>query len=195
MDAQKRRAIVGQSPPHLAQNIMVCRIHGRHAPLRTQHDRDHPSGRGSAPPPVQAEGIDFDLKREGILHIYRNKAGFDHAGEVSKMLAKGGLPRRAVTPQEMKVIEPTLAGTYYGGYFTESDSTGDIHKFTAGLAAAAERLGVRTLYDQDVTAVKSDGQQVVITVAQQEAATCVHTFDGVVAAGAANVGGLRIQTS
>lgn len=144
---------------------------------------------------AQAEGIDFDLKRKGILHIYRNKAGFDHAGEVSKMLAKGGLPRRAVTPQEMKAIEPTLAGTYYGGYFTESDSTGDIHKFTAGLAAAAERLGVRTLYDQDVTAVKSDGQQVVITVAQQEAATCVHTFDGVVAAGAANVGGLRIQTS
>ena len=129
---------------------------------------------------AQAEGIDFDLKREGILHIYRNKAGFDHAGEVSKMLAKGGLPRRAVTPQEMKAIEPTLAGTYYGGYFTESDSTGDIHKFTAGLAAAAERLGVRTLYDQDVTAVKSDGQQAVITVAQQEAATSVHTFDGVV---------------
>ena len=126
------------------------------------------------------EGIDFDHKREGILHIYRDKKGFDHAGKVSELLAKGGLPRRAVTPSEMKAIEPTLAGTYYGGYFTESDSTGDIHKFTNGLAAAAARLGVRTLYGQDVTTVQSNGTQAVITVAQEEAAPSVHTFDGVV---------------
>ena len=137
---------------------------------------------------AQEEGIDFDLKKQGILHIYRDKSGFDHAGRVSQLLAKGGLPRQAVTPQEMKAIEPTLAGSYYGGYFTESDSTGDIHKFTSGLAAAAERLGVRTLYGQDVTSVQSDGQQAVITVAQQEgAANSVHTFDGlVVCAGVAS---------
>lgn len=126
------------------------------------------------------EGIDFDHKREGILHIYRDKKGFDHAGKVSEMLAKGGLPRRAVTPSEMKAIEPTLAGTYYGGYFTESDSTGDIHKFTNGLATAAARMGVRTLYGQDVKTVQSNGQQVVITVAQEDASPSVHTFDGVV---------------
>ena len=126
------------------------------------------------------EGIDFDHKREGILHIYRDKKGFDHAGKVSVMLAKGGLPRRAVTPSEMKAIEPTLAGNYYGGYFTESDSTGDIHKFTNGLAAAAARLGVHTLYGQDVKTVQSNGQQAVITVAQEDATPSVHTFDGVV---------------
>ena len=135
---------------------------------------------------AQEEGIDFDLKKEGILHIYRDKKGFDHAGRVSQMLAKGGLPRRAVTPEEMKAIEPTLAGTYYGGYFTESDSTGDIHKFTNGLAQAAERLGVKTLYGQDVKSVRSDGQQAVITVAHDEGNT-VHTFDGmVVCAGVAS---------
>jgi len=126
------------------------------------------------------EGIDFDHKREGILHIYRDKKGFDHAGKVSELLAKGGLPRHAVTPEEMKAIEPTLAGTYYGGYFTQSDSTGDIHKFTHGLAAAAGRLGVHTLYGQDVQSVQSNGQQAVITVAQEDATPSVHTFDGVV---------------
>lgn len=125
------------------------------------------------------EGIDFDHKREGILHIYRDKKGFDHAGKVSSMLAKGGLPRRAVTPAEMKAIEPTLAGTYYGGYFTESDSTGDIHKFTHGLSLAAARLGVHTLYEQDVSHVSTNGQQAVITVGEGAAQT-VHTFDGVV---------------
>ena len=135
---------------------------------------------------AEEEGVAFDLKREGILHIYRDKKGFEHAGRVSELLAQGGLPRRAVTPSEMKAIEPTLAGDYYGGYFTESDSTGDIHKFTNGLAAAAVRRGVNILYGQDVTAVHSDGTQAVVRVGQGEDEV-VHSFDGmVVCAGTAS---------
>ena len=128
---------------------------------------------------AQAEGVDFDLKKEGILHIYRNKAGFDHAGQVSRMLALGGLPRRAVTPAEMKAIEPTLAGDYYGGYFTESDSTGDIHKFTTGMAKAAERLGVSCQYGQDVRALHSAGNVAEVTVADGDGHV-THHFDGLV---------------
>ena len=132
------------------------------------------------------EGIDFDLKQQGILHIYRDKAGFDHAGKVSQLLAQGGLARQAVTPQEMKAIEPTLAGHYYGGYYTASDSTGDIHKFTTGLAAAAERLGVRCLYDQEVTALKAHNQQVLVTV-NEATGPSTSVFDGlVVCAGTAS---------
>ena len=128
---------------------------------------------------AEAEGIDFDLRRQGILHIYRDKAGFDHAGRVTQLLAQGGLPRRAVTPTEMRSIEPTLAGTYYGGYFTESDSTGDIHKFTHGLAGAVARLGVNCLYQQNVTAVSVDGPRVHVTVASGPDAE-TSTFDAVV---------------
>ena len=128
---------------------------------------------------AQEEGVDFDLKKEGILHIYREKKGFEHAGEVSKMLALGGLPRRAVTPNEMKTIEPTLAGTYYGGYFTESDSTGDIHKFTTGMARAAERLGVQCLYEQDVLSIHSDGTKAEVTAAGSDGLV-THQFDGLV---------------
>ena len=107
---------------------------------------------------AEAEGIDFNHARKGILHIYRNKAGFEHAGEVSKLLAAGGLELRAVTPDELRAIEPTLQGSYYGGYFTESDSTGDIHKFTHGLSLACERLGVRTRYGRDVVRTSANGQ-------------------------------------
>ncbi len=113
---------------------------------------------------ADAEGVDFDLKKQGILHIYRDKAGFDHAAEVTKLLAEGGLPRRAVTPDEMRAIEPTLAGHYYGGFYTESDSTGDIHKFTQGLATAATRLGVQTLYGQEVVRLRSEGGSAHVTV-------------------------------
>lgn len=125
------------------------------------------------------EGLDFDHKREGILHIYRDKGNFIHAGKVSKLLAQGGLDRRAVTPQEMRAIEPTLAGDYYGGYFTESDTTGDIHKFSTGMAAAAERLGVHTRYGHAIQSVRSDGKSVTI-VAQDGDNTHTSVFDGVV---------------
>ncbi len=125
---------------------------------------------------AEQEGIDFDHKREGILHIYRDKAGFEHAGQVSKMLAKGGLARQAVTPQEMRTIEPTLAGQYYGGYFTPSDSTGDIHKFTRGLAAAAERLGVVTRYGAQIRTVSSDNTSVTLVDGDGDN----QVFDGVV---------------
>lgn len=128
---------------------------------------------------AQEEGIDFDLKKQGILHIYRDKAGFDHAADVSKLLAAGGLERRAVTPEEMKSIEPTLAGTYYGGYFTESDSTGDIHKFTSGLSDAIVRLGVQTNYGHTVTELSADQNHAWVT-AHNGKEQQRDTFDGVV---------------
>jgi D-amino-acid dehydrogenase len=128
---------------------------------------------------ADAEGIDFSLKQAGILHIYRDKKGFDHAAEVSKLLAQGGLERRAVTPTEMRAIEPTLAGSYFGGFYTESDTTGDIHQFTVGLAAAAERLGVTGIYGQSVRRLQSDGTRASVTVHDGEAEQ-THHFDSLV---------------
>jgi D-amino-acid dehydrogenase len=125
------------------------------------------------------EDIDFDLKRRGILHIYRDLAGFEHAGRVSQLLARGGLERRAVTPQEMKAIEPALAGDYYGGFFTESDSTGDIHKFTRGIAAAALRRGATCLYEQDVRKLETTGTQVHVTSSSADGMTR-RSFDALV---------------
>lgn len=137
---------------------------------------------------AEAEQIDFDLEKRGILHVYRDRQSFEHAAEVSKLLAKGGLSRRAVTPDEMKQIEPALAGSYYGGFFTESDSTGDIHKFTIGLAAACERLGVRFVFGEDVASLASDGRSA--TVATTHASgRGTHSFDAVlVCAGTASRG-------
>lgn len=128
---------------------------------------------------ADAEGLDFNSEKRGILHIYRDQNGFEHAGRVSQLLAAGGLQRRAVTPAEIRAIEPTLAGQYYGGYYTESDSTGDIHKYTVGLAAAAERLGAAIRYGQPVRRLRSDGQSAWVT-AQDAAGETTHRFDGLV---------------
>lgn len=117
---------------------------------------------------AQAEGIAFDHRKAGILHVYRDKAGFDHAASVTKLLARGGLKRRAVTPAEMKNIEPTLAGNFFGGFYTESDSTGDIHQFTNRLAEAAARHGVTFSFGHDVQRIEPRGGRVHLTTSSTE---------------------------
>jgi D-amino-acid dehydrogenase len=99
---------------------------------------------------AEREGIDFDLEKRGILHVYATKKEFDHASEVNVLLKEGGLDRRPVTTAEIATIEPAMQGKFYGGFFTPSDSTGDIHKFTRGLAEAAKKRGVLFVLDADV---------------------------------------------
>jgi D-amino-acid dehydrogenase len=101
------------------------------------------------------ENIDFDLERRGILHIYHDKKGFEAGLAVNALLKEGGLERITVTPSEIREIEPTLRGDYYGGFFTPSDSTGDIHKFTRGLAESCVRRGARFIHDADVASIEA----------------------------------------
>ena len=128
------------------------------------------------------ENICFDHQTKGILHIYRDKHGFDHAQTVSELLRQGGLNRRAVTPEEMRAIEPTLAGKYYGGFFTEDDSTGDIHKFTTALSESIERLGVICNYGHAVSHVRSSGASKLVS-SRTDRGQETDRFDAVVVCG------------
>jgi D-amino-acid dehydrogenase len=107
---------------------------------------------------AEREGIDFDLERRGILHIYKTQKDFDAASKVNALLREGGLDRNPVTAAELQRIEPTLHGDFFGGFFTPSDSTGDIHKFTRGLANACVRHGVEFHYDAEITAIEQPAE-------------------------------------
>lgn len=108
------------------------------------------------------EQIDFDLVERGILHIYQSKEGFESGLKVSDLLAQAGLERSAVTPEEIPTIEPTLKGKYYGGFYTPSDSTGDIHKYTRGLAKACEKHGVQFIFDAHINNIaEHNGKQLI----------------------------------
>lgn len=136
------------------------------------------------------EGIDFDCENRGILHFYSSKTDYESGAAVTKLLAKGGLERRPVTPSEIKAIEPALRGNYYGGFYTESDFTGDIHKFTNGLAKACERLGVSMRLSDEVLSVKA-GDDGVTVISQStepqlektQPPTEVNVFDRIVVCG------------
>jgi D-amino-acid dehydrogenase len=130
------------------------------------------------------EQIDFDFESRGILHIYDNKKDYQHAERVNKLLAKGGLNRHAVTPTEIADIEPTIAGDLYGGFFTPDDATGDIHKYTRGLADACLRAGAQFRCDTRVhELIHSDSGVQVKSTLQVPGETPLDNsdaFDGVV---------------
>jgi D-amino-acid dehydrogenase len=108
---------------------------------------------------AEKAGINFDVEQRGILHIYHDEKDFETASKSNALLLEGGLARTAVSADEIRSIEPALKGKYFGGFFTPSDFSGDIHKFTRGLMAYCERMGVTFVNDADVSniAASNDG--------------------------------------
>ena len=111
---------------------------------------------------AEIEQIDFDLEKRGILHFYHNKADYDVAIKVNDLLCSGGLERNAISNEEIKQIEPALTGDYYAGFYCQSDATGDIHKFSTGLANACMKKGVNFEFGQDVFAVDHQAQHITV---------------------------------
>jgi D-amino-acid dehydrogenase len=111
---------------------------------------------------ARAEGVDFDLERRGILHFYWDRDSFETAARGNALLNEAGLERYAVCKSEMRQIEPALQGEFYGGFYTPSDASGDICKFTRGLAAACARRGADFQLGVEADEVLSRGRGVSI---------------------------------
>lgn len=113
-------------------------------------------------------GLDFDFTPAGILHFYKTQKDLAHARRVTALLAKGGLHRQELTPAEVRAKEPNLEGDILGGFWTQSDSTGDIHKFTTGLADWLGQQGVCFHLGVPVTDVAAASDAVTVTAGQPQ---------------------------
>lgn len=117
------------------------------------------------------EGIDFDLETRGILHLYHCKESFERASRANDLLVEGGLTRHAVTPEEIRQIEPTIEGRFYGGFYTPDDFSGDAAKFTRGLAEACRKRGASLLFGHSVERITPHRNGVSLTLRDEETAT------------------------
>ncbi|MBT8414880.1 MAG: D-amino acid dehydrogenase [Boseongicola sp.] len=126
------------------------------------------------------EGFAFDVEERGILHIYNTKKEYDHATDVNALLAEGGLTREAVTPEDIKKLEPAVQGNFYGGYYTASDATGDIHLYSRGLSEACRKKGVAFEFNADVTAITPRGSKHIVTWKHGKSEMRDAEFDGLV---------------
>ena len=105
-------------------------------------------------------GVEYDCLTRGILHFYTDQKDFDESLPAAKLMRDLGCPRDSISADEVVRIEPALAGLrnkIVGGDFTASDESGDIYKFTTGLAKEAATAGVRFCYDTTVTRLLTTG--------------------------------------
>ena len=86
---------------------------------------------------AQDEGIEYDVEKKGILHIYSNPKYFSEASDLKNMYEDHGCEWQILKQhQEILNIEPNLywRTDLCGAIYTPSDYTGDIHKFCMSLA-------------------------------------------------------------
>ncbi len=124
---------------------------------------------------AEVAGLDFDFSPAGILHFYGSEKDMAHARRVSEIYRRAGLEREELTGAEVRAKEPALRGAYVGGYWTQSDSTGDIHKFTVGLGEWLARRGVAFAMGREVDAARAVPGGIEIDRAGE-----TERFDGVV---------------
>lgn len=129
---------------------------------------------------AQSAGLEFDRKDCGILHIYKKDSEFEHAHRVNNLLAQAGLERKRLSADEVYKIEPTLKSNIIGGYYTPSDFTGDIHKFTTQLADKCAENGVIFEMNADVKNVDHDGEKPIVKWVNTEGKSCDDAFDSIV---------------
>ena len=136
---------------------------------------------------ARTEGFEFDCEERGILHIYNNKKDYDHATGVNALLAEGGLTREAVSSDDIKRMEPALTGDFYGGYYTASDATGDIHRYSRGLSEACRKKGVVFHFHATVTGIDHNDRGPIVNWEDPDGNRSGEQFDGlVVCAGVAS---------
>ena len=104
---------------------------------------------------AERAGLGFDRSPCGILHFYETEKDLGAARRVNAIYAAAGLPRRELSAEEVHAAEPALRAAAVGGFLTESDSTGDIHLFTVGLARWLESQGVAFALGQEVTEARA----------------------------------------
>jgi len=115
----------------------------------------------------QTEGKDFNQEydglQKGILHFYTNQKAFAHAVKSARLMRDFGLSREPVDVDACIRIEPQLYGArsiLVGGDYTESDESGDAHRFAEALATRAAAAGVVFHYGHTVTALESESGRV-----------------------------------
>ncbi|MFZ6771387.1 D-amino acid dehydrogenase [Undibacterium sp. SXout7W] len=110
---------------------------------------------------VRAEtGIDYDCLTKGILHFYTDQKEFDASLPAAKLMRDLGCPRDSISADEVVSREPALASIrnkIVGGDYTETDESGDVYKFTSGLAKKAVEAGVDFQFNTTVTRLLTDG--------------------------------------
>ncbi|WPB57406.1 D-amino acid dehydrogenase [Xylophilus sp. GOD-11R] len=105
-------------------------------------------------------GIAYDHLEKGILHYYTSQKEFDLALEPARVMRELGCEREVIDADQVVRLEPAMAHIrprLAGATYTGADESGDVHKFTTGLAQRAAERGVQFRYGVRIQALRAEG--------------------------------------
>lgn len=108
-------------------------------------------------------GIAFDHQSRGIVSLFASRQELDSALQAAATMREFGIDKRLISRDEMVQIEPALASyadQVAGATYCDSDQSGDVHKFTTGLADAAAALGVQFRFSTRINALLAEGGEI-----------------------------------
>ena len=111
----------------------------------------------------EKEGLAYDRRAGGVLHLHRSAAALDAAHAFETRLADARFHPRRLDREAMVATEPALrqaAERFAGALFFPRDETGDAHKFTVALARIAAARGVAFRFGESVRRLVGDGRAV-----------------------------------
>lgn len=109
-------------------------------------------------------GIAFDERQQGTLQLFRTQKQVDGAAKDIEVLREGGVPFEVLDRDGCLAAEPGLAAArdrIAGGLRLPRDETGDCFKFTQGLAAKAEALGVTFRHGVTIHRLNREGGRII----------------------------------
>lgn len=109
-------------------------------------------------------GISYENRSGGTLQLFRNEAQLEAVQRDIKVLEEFGVPHEMLSPDQLPSVEPALAQAkdrLTGGLRLPNDETGDCYLFTNKLAKLAEDLGVEFRFNQEVSNLVWENDQII----------------------------------
>ncbi len=107
--------------------------------------------------------VDYDHLGKGILHFYTSAKELDAALEPARVMRELGCEREVIDVKRVLELEPALAHIaprLVGATYTAADESGDVHKFSIGLAQRCAERGVVFRYGTRVQQLLTENEAV-----------------------------------
>ncbi|MGD9536478.1 MAG: D-amino acid dehydrogenase [Alphaproteobacteria bacterium] len=111
----------------------------------------------------EAEGIAYDQRAKGVLHLFRTQRALDEAAHAEALIDDPRARGEVMDVARAVALEPALEQSrqlYAGAVYSAATETGDAHKFTQAIAAAAAKHGADFRYGVTVRVLVREGSRI-----------------------------------
>ena len=109
---------------------------------------------------LAVEHPEIGFEKKGLLMVAQSKVGVGAALQELDYVSRYAIPGRALSPDEIRNMEPSLQGHLEGGVYFPEEAHAEPLKVVKALAQKAQKLGVQIEENVDVTGWKIENGKI-----------------------------------